>query len=159
MCEGNTPNLAAGLGRREDSAPVHLSRVSLLFVGVPLTLTGAGDNEPAMASMGDEQATVPATPAPELKVGRTRTSGAWVAAVVTLLVGLLMLIFILQNGARQRIAFLWLHFTVPLGAGFLLAGVLGGLLVVLIGIARIGQIRLAARRHARAEHPGYNPRS
>ena len=82
---------------------------------------------------------------------------AWVIAVITLLVGLLMLIFILQNGASQPIAFLWLHFTVPLGVGFLLAGVLGGLLVVLIGIARIGQIRLAARRHARAEHPRLQP--
>ena len=127
------------------------------FAGMPLMVTGAGDNELAMASMGDERATVPATSPPELKVPRTRTSGALVAVVVTLLVGLLMLIFILQNGTSQRMAFLWLHFTVPLGVGFLLAGILGGLLVLLIGIARIAQIRLVARRHARAEHPQIQP--
>jgi uncharacterized integral membrane protein len=107
-----------------------------------------------MAATGDEQAPTPATPTPELRVERTRTSGALVAALVTLVVGLLMLVFILQNGTRQRIAFLWLHFTVPLGVGFLLAGILGGLLVLLIGIARIAQLRLVARRHVRAEHPG-----
>jgi uncharacterized integral membrane protein len=106
-----------------------------------------------MASIGDEQAAAPAAPTPELRIGRTRTSGALVAVVITLLVGLLMLVFILQNGTHQRIAFLWMHFTVPLGVGFLLAGILGGLLVVFIGIARIAQIRLVARRHAHAEHP------
>jgi len=105
-----------------------------------------------MASKGDEQATVPAAPPPELKVGRTRTSGAWVVVVIALLVGLLMIVFILQNGASQRMTFLWLHFTVPLGVGFLLAAILGGLTVVLIGVARITQIRLVARRHARTDH-------
>jgi uncharacterized integral membrane protein len=105
-----------------------------------------------MASSGDEQATVPATPPPELKLRRTRTSGAWVLVVIALLVGLLMLVFILQNGTSQRMTFLWLHFTVPLGVGFLLAAILGGLTVVLFGVARITQIRLVARRHARAEH-------
>jgi uncharacterized integral membrane protein len=109
-----------------------------------------------MASTGDEPTTVPPAP-PELRVGRTRTSGAWAVVVVTLLVGLLMLVFILQNGARQRISFLWLHATMPLGVGFLLAAILGGLLVVLVGVARITQIRLAARRHVRAEQSAIPP--
>jgi uncharacterized integral membrane protein len=110
-----------------------------------------------MAARSDEQGNIPAAPPPELKVGRTRTSGAWVVVVVALLVGLLMLVFILQNGMSQRMTFLWLHFTVPLGVGFLLAAILGGLLVVLIGVARIAQIRLVARRHARAEHTQATP--
>jgi uncharacterized integral membrane protein len=111
-----------------------------------------------MASTGDEPVPIPAAP-PELNVRRTRTSGALVAVVFTLLVGLLMLIFILQNGTKARTSFLWLHFTVPLGVGFLLAAVLGGLFVIMIGIARIAQIRLAARRHVRAEHPRTPPLS
>jgi uncharacterized integral membrane protein len=115
-------------------------------------LRGLGHNDLAMASRGDEQTPIPAAPPPDLKLRRTRTSGAWVVVVIALLVGLLVLIFILQNGTRQRMTFLWLHFTVPLGVGFLLAAVLGGLTVVLFGVARITQIRLVAHRHARAEH-------
>jgi uncharacterized integral membrane protein len=122
-----------------------------------LAFAGSGHNDPAMAARSDEQGNFPAAPPPELKVGRTRTSGAWVVVVIALLVGLLMLVFILQNGTSQRMTFLWLHFTVPLGVGFLLAAILGGLLVVLIGVARIAQIRLVARRHARAEHTPATP--
>jgi uncharacterized integral membrane protein len=122
-----------------------------------LALAGSGHNDTAMAARGDEQANFPATSPPELKVGRTRTSGAWVVVIFALLVGLLMLVFILQNGTSQRMAFLWLHFTVPLGVGFLLAAILGGLVVVLIGVARITQIRLVARRHVRAEHTQATP--
>jgi uncharacterized integral membrane protein len=58
-----------------------------------------------------------------------------------------MLVFILQNGDKVRLHFLWLSFSLPLGVALLLAGVSGALIVVLVGIGRMLQLRLVARRH------------
>ncbi len=63
-----------------------------------------------------------------------------------------MLVFILQNSDRVAMQFLWMDFTVPLGAGLLLSAVLGALAVVSLGAGRMLQLRLAARRHRRADH-------
>jgi len=58
-----------------------------------------------------------------------------------------MLVFILQNGDKVRLHFLWLSFSLPFGVALLLAGVSGALIVVLVGIGRMLQLRLVARRH------------
>lgn len=88
----------------------------------------------------------------DLGVGRTRASKAWAGVVATLVLALLMLIFILQNGSRADMHFLWLKFTLPIGVAMLLATVVGGLMVTTLGVARVLQLRLAARRHRRADH-------
>jgi lipopolysaccharide assembly protein A len=99
---------------------------------------------------GDE--TLPSAPgAVELEVPRTRTSSVWVAAAVGAFLVLLMLVFILQNGDAVQMHFLWIDFSLPLGVGLLLAGVLGALIVVALGIGRMLQLRLAARRHRKAD--------
>jgi putative membrane protein len=89
----------------------------------------------------------PAAGRKELEVPRTRTSSAWVAAALGALLLLLMLVFILQNGDKVRLHFLWLDFSLPLGVALLLAGVFGALIVVLVGMGRMLQLRLVARRH------------
>ena len=86
-------------------------------------------------------------PSQEFEVPRTRTSSAWVAAAIGVLLTLLMLVFILQNGDRVRMHFLWMDFTLPLGVALLMAGVVGALIVFVVGIGRMLQLRLAARRH------------
>jgi uncharacterized integral membrane protein len=58
-----------------------------------------------------------------------------------------MLIFVLQNGQRVALEFLWTDFELPVGATVLLSMVVGGLIVVAIGAARVLQLRLAQRRH------------
>lgn len=88
---------------------------------------------------------------PELEVPRTRTSSAWVAAAVGALLVLLMLVFILQNSDTVEMHFLWTDFSLPLGVGLLLAGVVGALIVVALGIGRMLQLRLVARRHRKAD--------
>jgi uncharacterized integral membrane protein len=98
---------------------------------------------------GDDQ---PAREAPELDVGRTRASKAWTASIAALVLALLMLIFIIQNGTSATMRFLWMEFTLPIGVGMLLASVVGGLVVTSLGVARLMQLRLAARRHRRADH-------
>ena len=90
-------------------------------------------------------------PGDHLTVPHTRTGAAWVAATFGVVLVLLMLVFILQNGERVAMEFLWLDFTVPLGAGLLLAAVLGALVVVSLGAGRMLQLRLAARRHRKAD--------
>jgi uncharacterized integral membrane protein len=88
---------------------------------------------------------------PDLRVGRTRISSAWTLLAAGLLLVLLMLVFILQNGQPQAMEFLWFDFSLPVGAAMLLAAVLGGLLVILLGATRLLQVRLAARRHRRED--------
>ena len=87
------------------------------------------------------------SPADELVTARTRTASLFVAAAATLVLALLMLVFVLQNGQRQAFEFLWFDFTLPAGAALLLAAVVGGLTVASLGLGRVVQLRLAARRH------------
>jgi len=95
------------------------------------------------------QATPP--PAAPLKIKRTRISGLWVAVGFFAVVLLLLLIFILQNGATVQVSYMGAHGHLPLGVALLLAAVCGVLLVVLAGAARISQLRTVARRHRRAD--------
>ena len=97
-----------------------------------------------------QRATAPPA-APPLKIKRTRTSGLWVTMGCFAVLLLLLLIFILQNGAKVDISFMGAHGHLPLGVALLFAAVCGVLLVVLAGAARIGQLRTVARRHRRAD--------
>jgi uncharacterized integral membrane protein len=106
---------------------------------------GAGPEQSAPA------APPPSPAAPPLKIKRTRTSGLWVAVGFFAIILLLLLIFILQNGAQVSVNYLGAHGHLPLGVALLLAAVCGVLLVVLAGTARISQLRAVARRHRRAD--------
>jgi lipopolysaccharide assembly protein A len=84
---------------------------------------------------------------PQHVIKRTRTGGVWVASVLFALVLVLLLIFILENGQRASISYFGAHGHFPLGVALLFAAVLGILMVVIPGTARIVQLRMAARRH------------
>ena len=84
-------------------------------------------------------------------VKRTRIGGIWTAAALFAVVLLLLLIFILQNGQRVSVGYFGAHGHLPLGVALLLAAVLGVLLVVIRGTARIIQLRITARRHRRRD--------
>ena len=88
---------------------------------------------------------------PAHRVRRTRMGGLWVAAALSALVLLLLLIFILENGQRVSISYFGAHGHMPLGVALLLAAVLGVLLVVIPGTGRIIQLRIAAHRHRRLD--------
>jgi uncharacterized integral membrane protein len=81
---------------------------------------------------------------------RTRTGSLWVAVGSAAVVLLLLLIFILQNGSKVQINLFGANPDLPLGVALLLAAVLGALLVVLVGAARVVQLRHTARRIARS---------
>lgn len=86
-------------------------------------------------------------------VKHTRTSSVWTATAVAALLLLVLVIFIAQNGERTRIHFFWGTWTTSLAVGLLLAAVLGALIVLLVGVLRVAQLRLANRRHLRG-HDG-----
>ena len=100
-----------------------------------------------------QQATGTAQPPqlPQHVVKRTRMGGLWFASGSFAVVLLLLLIFILENSKGVDVAYFGAHGHLPLGVALLLAAVLGILMVVIPGTARIVQLRLTARRHRRAD--------
>lgn len=84
-----------------------------------------------------EQTPVP-EPAPQR---RTRISGIWVAIGCFAVIIVFLLVFILQNDQRVDISYLGFHARMPLGVGLLFAAIVGVLLTVLAGTARILQLR------------------
>jgi lipopolysaccharide assembly protein A len=98
-----------------------------------------------------QQPTATARRQPQHVIKRTRTGGVWVASALFALVLALLLIFILENGQRASISYFGAHAHLPLGVALLFAAVLGILMVVIPGTARIVQLRIAARRHRRVD--------
>jgi len=130
--------------------------------------TAAGQPDPVGAPTGEisdpvpsqaagavpEQSSDPAPPpetVPQHVVRRTRVGGVWIASASFAVVLLLLLIFILENGNKVEISYFGAHGHLPLGVALLLSAVLGVLLVVIPGTARIVQLRLVARRHRRLD--------
>jgi uncharacterized integral membrane protein len=92
--------------------------------------------------------TTSAPPEPELARGvrGTRTGALWTLVALSVLVAVILLIFIVQNSDRTKVSFLSWDGHLPLSVLLLCATVLGALLVLFVGLARIAQLRLAARR-------------
>lgn len=88
---------------------------------------------------------------PQHTIQPTRTSTVWAMIGVGLLLLAATLVFILQNSQRVRIRFLTLDGALPLGVGLLFAVLLGALVVLTIGAARVLQLRRVARGHRRAD--------
>jgi uncharacterized integral membrane protein len=68
-----------------------------------------------------------------------------VVVVLGAVILLLLLVFILQNGARVEVRFFGAHLNAPLGVALLMAAALGVLLVVVPGVGRILQLKRTAR--------------
>jgi len=91
-------------------------------------------------------ASEPATP-------RTRTSIAWTSVVIGVIVLIVLLVFMLENTQRVKVSFFGADGHLPLGVALLLATVGGAVIVGLVAAARIGQLRLRARRVAQTPPP------
>jgi uncharacterized integral membrane protein len=66
----------------------------------------------------------------------------------------LILVFVLQNLSATNTNFFSIKWTIPLGLDLLLAALLGGLIVFLLGVARMLQLRRLARRYSRYQQRG-----
>jgi putative membrane protein len=99
-------------------------------------------------------------PEPEPLPGErgTRLSGAWTAIVLGLLALVVILVFILQNQQKVEVSFLFFSGHLPLAVALLFAMILGALIVVLFGAARILQLRMVAGRVRRKGAAGSSTR-
>jgi lipopolysaccharide assembly protein A len=98
--------------------------------------------EPEVAAPADGEATLA-----EHTIEPTRTSMVWTMVGIGVVLLVAILVFILQNGQRVRMRFLMVNGTLPLGVALLFAALLGALLVLVAGAARVLQLRVVARRH------------
>lgn len=76
----------------------------------------------------------------------TRLAAAWWALVVGLVILIILLIFVTQNTNSTAVHFLFFDWSLPVGVGYLLSAVAGATTTVLIGAARMMQLRRAAKR-------------
>ncbi|OBH07274.1 lipopolysaccharide assembly LapA domain-containing protein [Mycobacterium sp. E1747] len=109
-------------------------------------------SSPNPASPGQPPAKSAAVPRPgatpkEPAIGFTRAGALWSSLIAGFLILILLLIFITQNTTSTPFQFLGWHWTLPLGVAILLAAVVGGLITVAVGTARILQLRRAAKKH------------
>jgi uncharacterized integral membrane protein len=91
---------------------------------------------------------------PESAVKYTRAASLWSSLTMGFLVLIVLLIFVTQNLSDAPVTFINFHWTLPLGVQLLLAAIGGGLLTVLVGTARIFQLRRAAKKNLAAALKG-----
>jgi uncharacterized integral membrane protein len=101
----------------------------------------AQDPAPASSTPQDVTPDTPAKP-----VHQTRISALWVAIGCFAVLLLFALLFVLQNDHSVDITYFGMHGHMPLGIALLLAAICGGVLAVLVGAARILQLRAVTRR-------------
>jgi uncharacterized integral membrane protein len=83
------------------------------------------------------------------KVRGTRTGRVWVAACAAVLLTVALIIFMVQNTHTVSVSFLGLTGSTSLALMLLIAAVGGILLTLILGSARIIQLRHAVRRPRR----------
>jgi uncharacterized integral membrane protein len=110
-----------------------------------LNRTRTAPADPATAAPPLTPAGPPAT-LPMARVPRTRTGGAWFSVCAAALIFVVLIVFMLQNTRRVEISFLWMHGSLPLALALLIAGIGTAILAMVIGTARIVQLRRASRR-------------
>ncbi len=96
--------------------------------------------------------TPPRTGPPAAPPVRTRSSTAYVGVGVGLAVLVLVLVFIIQNLNDASVHYLGLHFRLPIGLLILAGAVAGGVIVLLVSLARVTQLRVRARRSGHGRH-------
>jgi putative membrane protein len=84
--------------------------------------------------------------APPARVPHTRTGAAWVALIGAALLAVLLIVFLVQNTRSTEISFLWMTTSTPLAVALLIAAVGSVLLTLILGTARITQLRRLIRK-------------
>lgn len=77
---------------------------------------------------------------------KTRAGYAWVGLVAAAVLGIVVLIFILQNLTQAQVQLFTWQWNLPIGVLVLLAVIMGALVTALVGGYRILQLRRAAKK-------------
>ncbi|MFL6145713.1 MAG: lipopolysaccharide assembly LapA domain-containing protein [Labedaea sp.] len=88
----------------------------------------------------------PVEPAHSPAVPRTRTGAAWAGLTVAALIAIMLIVFLVQNTGTVEISFLWMTGSTSLAVALLIAAVGSVLVTLILGTARIAQLRRLARR-------------
>jgi putative membrane protein len=116
-----------------------------------MEITDAPKDQPAPSSETETSDSLPGE-------RNTRLSGAWTAIVIGLVALVVILVFILQNQQSVEVTFLMFQGHLPLAVALLFALILGAVIVVAFGAARILQLRMVAGR-ARRKGPASLPQA
>ncbi|MFI9641104.1 lipopolysaccharide assembly LapA domain-containing protein [Micromonospora sp. NPDC051925] len=98
--------------------------------------------DPAPAVPPQEPAVFPSTQ----RVPFTRTGAAWFGICAGALLFVVLIVFMLQNTRSVQVTFFWMQGTLPLALALLIAGVGSAILTMVVGVARITQLRRVSRR-------------
>jgi uncharacterized integral membrane protein len=79
-------------------------------------------------------------------VAPTRISASWTALVAAIFVLIALVLFISENTQRSTVNFVGFHGHAPTAVVLLIAAIGGASVVVIVGVARIIQLRKVARR-------------
>jgi uncharacterized integral membrane protein len=120
--------------------------------------TSSAPSDPATQVSPQAPAAVPSTapsstPA-KSRMRLTRTGAAWSAICTAALTFVVLIIFMLQNTRSVEVNFLWMHGSLPLALALLIAGVGAAILTMVIGTARITQLRRLSHRQDRHDLAG-----
>jgi lipopolysaccharide assembly protein A len=95
-------------------------------------------------------ASAPADPAAPTSapsgVPRTRTGAAWIGLCAAALTLVVLIVFMLQNTANVEVKFLWMSGSLPLALALLVAGVGVAIVAMVVGTARMTQLRRLFRQ-------------
>jgi uncharacterized integral membrane protein len=97
-------------------------------------------------------------PRPQSAVRFTRTSALWWSLALGALILILLLIFVAQNLDTTPVQFFGWTWNVSVGIAFLVAAIAGSLITVIVGGARMVQLRMAARKNLRSANVPPRPR-
>jgi uncharacterized integral membrane protein len=78
-------------------------------------------------------------------VSPTRISASWTAVVAAVVLLVVLVIFIAENTQRSTVNFVGFHGHAPTAVVLLIAAIAGAVIVVIVGAARILQLRKVAR--------------
>jgi uncharacterized integral membrane protein len=101
---------------------------------------------PEQHDAGQQTQPPDAVPPPQV----TNAGRMWTAAAIATILLVLLIIFIAENSRRVTISFLGASGHIALGLAMLIAAVAGAAVTLLVGTARIMQLRREVRRHRRA---------
>ena len=88
------------------------------------------------------------TEAPPKQMPLTRAGAAWVGVSAATVLAVLLIIFLVQNTHQVQVDFLWTSTSTSLALMLLIAAVGAILMTVVLGTARIVQLRQVIRRRS-----------
>jgi uncharacterized integral membrane protein len=84
-------------------------------------------------------------------LGPTRASWTWVTLIIAVVLGIALVDFLAQNTRSTEIAFFSVSGRVPLTVALLVASLAGASVVLVVGVARMIQLRRGVRATSAAE--------